>query len=344
MKSRYKFLNSVTIFSACWLTSCEPDAKVTDSSAMRETVIHAVGYLEPRDRLRRLAFEGQGVIVELKYKIGDQIKAGEVIARLDDRLERSQLALAEVNLAMTVAKRDRVFSGAHPDAIRAAKESHRLAGLELAHRESERKRYQLLRDKRGVSGVVMDGADFDADASMARLGVVSAELEYLRNQVRPEDRILLDSEVEVARAEVDRARVVLAKKALTAPVDGMIAEIFLHEGESISAISDEPVVLFTPTGPLEVRAEVDESFVGKIRVGAKAAVKVSNSASKLNGKVRQIKSVMGRKSVFSRDASERMDLQICEVRIELEAAPPWPVGFEVEIEIEADEFDLFSTK
>jgi len=44
---------------------------------------------------------------------------------------------------------------------------------------------------------------------------------------------------------------------------------------------------------------------------------------------------MGKKSVFSRQATERMDLQIMEVRIELETSPSWPIGLEVDLEIGA---------
>lgn len=50
--------------------------------------------VEPRDRLRRLAFEGQGVIAEIAIDVGTEVKAGEVLARLDSRRAMADLEVA----------------------------------------------------------------------------------------------------------------------------------------------------------------------------------------------------------------------------------------------------------
>ena len=96
---------------------------------------------------------------------------------------------------------------------------------------------------------------------------------------------------------------------------------------------NEPVILFAPTGPTEVRAEVDEQFFSYLGVGNLVNIQTREGSGQLKGKIRQIKPVMGRKSVFSRQATERMDLQIMEVRIEFENPPSWPIGLEVDLEI-----------
>ncbi|MFQ5514297.1 MAG: efflux RND transporter periplasmic adaptor subunit [Myxococcota bacterium] len=56
-----------------------------------------VGVLEPHER-RRVAFEVAGRLVELAEKAAP-VRAGEVLARLDDALDRAQLRQAEVHLA-----------------------------------------------------------------------------------------------------------------------------------------------------------------------------------------------------------------------------------------------------
>lgn len=120
---------------------------------------------------------------------------------------------------------------------------------------------------------------------------------------------------------------------IEAPADGTVIEIFHYEGESVSSSPSEPVILFAPAGPLEVRAEVDEQFATQVKVGDQAKVRSRGDAVEEQGVVREIKPVMGRKSVFTHSAAERMDLKILELRIEMEAPPPWPIGMEVDVEI-----------
>jgi HlyD family secretion protein len=191
-----------------------------------------------------------------------------------------------------------------------------------------------LRDRRSVSGVDMDTAVFAARTSTAFSEITGSELAKLKNQVRAEDRALLDAEAASAKAEVEAARSAVQTMVIHAPTDGTVIEVFRYEGESVSSAPREPMVLFAPTGPLEVRAEVDEQFVTRVKVGDKAKVRSRGEAVQMEGTVREIKPVMGRKSVFTQHATERMDLKILEIRIALQESVPWPIGMEVEVVIE----------
>ena len=56
-----------------------------------------VGNLTPAAEIK-LGFRNGGVLSELNVAVGDVVKAGQVLARLDDTDARSQLAQAELNL------------------------------------------------------------------------------------------------------------------------------------------------------------------------------------------------------------------------------------------------------
>jgi multidrug resistance efflux pump len=204
----------------------------------------------------------------------------------------------------------------------------------MKHRELERNRLNELLDKRGVSALEYDKALFEARTSASKAESTAATLALFRNPVRTEDRRLLDAKVAAAHAEVASAAAQVEQMAMAAPVDGRIIGIFLREGEAVTMTLHDPVILFAPDGPLEVRAEVDEQFFNRIAIGNPAKIFTRNDATTLPGKVREIRPVMGKKSVFSRQATERMDLQIMEVRVEFETPPSWPIGLEVDLEIE----------
>lgn len=317
------------------LTSCKPaDARRAEPRA--EPPIHAVGYLEPRGELRKLAFQRAGVITRIDHGVGSPVKAGAVLARLDDRLERSQLMEAKARLKLEESERDLALAGAHPDAIRAAEALCQATEVERDHRDHERRRLEGLGDSRSVSEVDLAEAIFEAKASAARDATAAAALAQLKNQVRPEDRILFESRVSAARTEVAAAESRVDQASLVAPTDGTVAGIFLREGEAVSNSPIQPVILFAPAGPLEVRAELDEQFFSRIKVGDPAKIHSRDGSACVVGLIREIQPVMGRKSVFSREATERMDLQIIEVRIELEDPPAWPFGLEVDVEVDSD--------
>lgn len=315
------------------LQGCKSSKAAAVSSEGPPGIIHGVGYLEPRGRLRRLAFQGSGVIKKIEYVIGDRVKAGDVVARLDDRIEISHLAAAEARLAVVEAKRDLTYAGAHPDSVKAAEARHQAAGVEMAFRGSERTRLEGLRDRRSVSGVDLDTAVFADRTATAISEITSSELAKLKNQVRAEDRALVEAEVTSSKAEMEAARSAVQTMVIRAPADGTVIEIFHYEGESVSSSPSEPVILFAPAGPREVRAEVDEQFATQVKVGDQAKVRSRGDAVEKQGVVREIKPVMGRKSVFTHSATERLDLEILEVRIELKETLPWPIGMEVDVEI-----------
>jgi HlyD family secretion protein len=316
------------------LSSCKP-AEARREEPPAEPPIHAVGYLEPQGELRKLAFQRAGVITRVDHEVGSPVKAGTVLVQLDDRRERSQLMEAKAKLKLEESERDLALAGAHPDAIRAAEALCQATEVERDHREIERRRLEGLGDSGSVSEVDLAEAIFEARASAARAATAAAALAQLKNQVRPEDRNLLDSRVSAAQAEVVAAEALVGQASLAAPAEGTVVGIFLREGEAVSSSFNEPVILFAPAGPLEVRAELDEQFFSRIKVGNPAKIRCRDGSAAVAGRVREIKPVMGRKSVFSREATERMDLQIIEVRIELEDPPAWPFGLEVDVIVES---------
>jgi len=139
--------------------------------------------------------------------------------------------------------------------------------------------------------------------------------------------------VSVAQAERVAAEEMLEQKVLKAPVDGLVAEVFMEVGEAVSLSESKPIFLLAPAGPVDVRVEVDERFSDQVKIGWAANIVSHGSKHSIPGRIRMIKPVMGRKTVFSREATERMDLQVMEVWVETSEALGLPMGAEVKVEI-----------
>ena len=70
-----------------------------------------------------LAFRASGVLAEVAAKVGDQVAAGQVLARLDDADARAQVAQAEANLRLAEIKLADSTAAADPAAVAAARAS-----------------------------------------------------------------------------------------------------------------------------------------------------------------------------------------------------------------------------
>lgn len=294
--------------------------------------IHAIGYVEPRDRLRRLAFEGQGVIAEITVEVGDKVKTGEELARLDSRRALADLEVARGLQSVAESELALLEAGTHPETIRVAEAALAAERSVSGYRVKQRDRLRALVERRGVSEADAEEADHLAEMGALMEELRAAELEFLKRRTREEELHLALAKVAEAKGRVRIAEANLAAMKILAPTDGEVLEMLKHAGEGISNTMPEAVLLFAPAGPLEVRAEVDEAFWGMIEGGERVIAKTAGGA-RAEGTVRLVKALMGTKNVFTRSATERMDLKIFETWIELPKGTDWPVGMEIAVEV-----------
>jgi hypothetical protein len=82
---------------------------------------------------------------------------------------------------------------------------------------------------------------------------------------------------------------------------------------------------------LRVRVDVDETDVGKIRLGQRAYVTAdAYSNQKFWGQVVRIGQMLGKKNIWRDDPAERVDTKILETLVELDSNQTLPLGLRVE--------------
>lgn len=133
----------------------------------------------------------------------------------------------------------------------------------------------------------------------------------------------LDAEVDVAAANVATARQKIRQaeyevevRTLRAPVAGHIVARSTHVGNVVSPASGELIELL-PDAPRIVRAELNEGFVGKVKVGMSAEVSSYSGNDKPQlAKVTRIGEVFG-PSKLNESAQETTDTRDVECILEL---------------------------
>ena len=94
------------------------------------------------------------------------------------------------------------------------------------------------------------------------------------------------------------------------------------------------MVLFGDLSRLQVRAEMDERLVQHLAIGQEAVVYGRNLGDKAYpGRVVLLEKLMGDKTVFTRASSERKDLDVLQVLVELGSDLQVPAGLQVDVRI-----------
>ncbi len=91
------------------------------------------------------------------------------------------------------------------------------------------------------------------------------------------------SALRVAQARVNTSRTRLNRRRMTAPISGMIQQIYFREGETVPA--QRPVLSILPPGNIKVRFFVPETELAKLKIGQSVRVTCDGCAADLNARI-----------------------------------------------------------
>ena len=308
------------------------DELVTPSKPER-SMIYGIGYVEPKSGVRRLAFSAGGRIKKWHVQVGQKVKAGTRLVELDSTDIEAEIVLAAQILEQARAERSKLLSGANPHRIEAAKHTVENCRQRMLLAQSIHERHEKL-PSQALSRIEFDRTRAELSQCKAEFEKATADLAMLENHVRPEDRTLADARVAVAEATLTNAKQKLQDRVIVAPTDGEVLERVRREGESVSSVEPSPVAVFANRESLQVRVEVDERFVSQLQTGMETVVTGNGLGNReLSGRVQSIRELMGKKTVFSRSAEERKELDVIQLVVGTEQPLTAPIGLRLDVRL-----------
>ncbi|HET6880278.1 MAG TPA: efflux RND transporter periplasmic adaptor subunit [Pirellulales bacterium] len=313
-----------------------PDSS-SERPLLEERTIQGLGYVEPVSEVRRLVFKVDGVIDRCPVDVGQRVSSGEALMSLANQAEAAALAIAEQDQAAAGAEREQVLAGVDAHQIAAAKSKVKLLDERVRHARKHAERLRTLHKTKSLAEAERDRAETDLLQAEAALEQAQAELSHVQEYVRPVDRAVADAKVAQAEARLTAARAHLDETVLYAPSDGTVLEILRREGEASRDAQGGPVLIFADDSRLRVRAEIDERYVHLLRIGQEAVIYGRGLGDKrFTGRIVLLKRLMGGKTVFSRSATERKDLDFLQVLIDMPEGFRAPLGLQVDVAIEVE--------
>lgn len=296
----------------------------------------APGRIEPDRDPVKLAFEAQGRIVEIRVDEGDTVVAGQVLARLDDRMARARLAAAEAGLAQARARHDLARRGPRREDIHAAQADAEAATAAAAHRGAEQARSERLGALGAVATAVVDADDAAARVATAQASAATARATSLARGTRSEQVAEAAAAVALGQAEVAAAQVALDQMSLLAPHAGVIVRRTAEVGALVTLMAPAPVLTLADLDTLEIRAEIDEADLSSIAVG-KAAYATADAFGTRQFPVEIVRLTreLGRKQTRDDDPRARVDTRVLEVIARFRTKPDLalPLGLRMTLHV-----------
>ena len=300
-----------------WMSPGEAERAPAAPVAAGPVGVGALGRVEPASRILRLAAapSQEGARIErLLVAEGDQVEAGQVLAELSDAaLRDAAVQQAEAQLAQARARLDRTRAGGRPSEV--AAQRARIEALRNAEDSARREAERAERLERAGAGAeaVAERARFVANRTRAERAEAEAALETLLRP-RPEDIALAEAELAAAEAQLSRTRAEAALARLSAPIAGTVIRIIARSGERAG---NDGVIEIADLSRMDVVADVYETDLPRLRVGAVAEVLVPGEAARFPATVREIGWQVRRSTQASTDPVAAVDARTVEVRLAL---------------------------
>ncbi len=226
-----------------------------------ERSVQIVGTLMAQDEVT-LANEVPATIGKILVDMGDRVRAGQVLIKLDEREPRLEVERMTANLQ---AARE-ALSRAHQilDSSRANIER---AQAVLSDAQVNLRRFQELFTEGAISASQRDSAQTQYDVAVASLRASEAQYESDRAAIKN-----AEANVEQAVAGLELARKRLQDTEIVAPFDGFVRKRLVNVGETYK--DKTPRMSLVATQALKLQGEVPERFAPQLGVGRAVRVEV----------------------------------------------------------------------
>jgi multidrug resistance efflux pump len=242
-----------------------------------------------------IAPQVNGYVREVLVQDYQQVKAGQVLARIDDRVYAQRVEQARAGVATQEASlenwtQSRRTSAAQLDAQAAAVTN---GAAQVVRARTDLARIEELAVDRSVSLRERDQAVATLRQAEAALRQAQAQQTIAQEQVRTVtvNRAGLQAAVESARAAQRMAEIDLANTVITAPRDGTVSDIGVRPGQYVTAGTQ---LMFLVPPAVWVIANYKEAQTARMAPGQAATVRVDAlGGAQLRGQVARIAPAAG---------------------------------------------------
>jgi HlyD family secretion protein len=246
----------VIIISAVVKSKHGDGIKVTAEKVMKRTIIQTVsanGKIQPEKDVKISPYIS-GEVVQLTVKEGDEVKAGDLLAKIDPEIYVSAYDQSAASLN-----------------TQKANEANAKARLSQMKAQLENTRLTFERQQKLFNQNVISQAEYDQAKSAYE--VAKAQVEAAEQDINASQFMVKSSEAGMKRAKED-----LTRTAIFAPNDGTVSKLSVEKGERVTGASQfssgTEIMRIANLNEMEVQVEVNENDIVRVSLGDTALAEV----------------------------------------------------------------------
>lgn len=223
-----------------------------------------------------------GQIRDLLVDFNSEVKAGQLLAQIDPETFEYRVRSAQADVDAATA----AVLTAQANLLAAKTQVSRAqVDLDEARRDYDRK--QSLVEKQFIAQSEADKARALVNTSSEALKAVQAQVGVAQAQVQSAQANVAQRQASLAQARVD-----LARTRITSPVNGIVIKRTIEKGQTVAASLQAPelFIIAQNLSDMQVEAAIDESDVGRLKVGQKATFIVdAYPGQTFEGSIKQVR-------------------------------------------------------
>ncbi len=227
-------------------------------------------------RASELGFERGGKLVWLGVQVGDRVRPGTEIARLDTQNLVAQRQLLIAQKAQASAVLLELQNGPRREVIASARAN--VADLEdqLALERIKETRREYLYEQGAIAQEQLDEIAFRQKALQDRIDSAESQVSELETGTRPEKVAAQQAVIQQIEAQVADLEITIAKSTILAPFGGTIGERRLDEGTVVN--SGQAVVRLVEGASPEVEIGIPATAIAQLQPGSRHSLEIGGQS------------------------------------------------------------------
>jgi ABC exporter DevB family membrane fusion protein len=336
------------------------DTTVPATAGTIDQRVVAIGKVEPVTEVT-VANKIAGRIKAVLVKEGSVVAVGQPLIRFEGDEYESQvrIARARVTTAEAGVRRAQQALEASRARLAEARSGPRVQEIEVARADLQQTQQrwenlelERMRSKRLYEASLIARSEYErseSESQVARARIRSAEqgLKLLEAGPKPEtvasaqaqvqeaeaELRRAESQVPQARAEVEHMEAVMRTTVVQSSVHGKVTRKLVEPGEAVDI--GAPLLVVGDTRKIIVKAEVDETDIGKLAIGQTVSITADAFPGRVfPGTVYEIGETVGKRRTRPEDPTRMQDMKVLETKIEVtDGAAELKLGMTVDVKI-----------
>src|SRR5262245_15471760 len=283
--------------------------------------VAGAGVVEARSENVAVGAPLPGVVEEVFVAVGNQVKKGDPLFRLDDRQLNAERAARQAALRSAKAQLAKLEEMPRTEELPPAEAKLREAAANRVDQEQQVRRVELV-----------GGAATDEERTRRRQGLEMArqqearsraDLELLKAGAWAPDKEIARAAVVVAEAQLKQTETELDRLVVRAPIDGEVLQKNVRPGEYVGAPPGLALIVLGDTSRLHVRVDFDEHDLGRLRTGAPAKARPRGEPeAAIPLSFVRVEPLVVPKSSLTGAARERVDTRVLQVIYAVDGSVP----------------------